>query len=105
MHDAWQYFTAHYQLKQLGSISGQERLRASAKALSEARATIVDSDVHCLLTEPNLKQKTLMILTENLAVNITQLDPLGREILESDQAYPQLLQYTADKLASCLTQK
>lgn len=105
MHDAWQYFTNHYQLKQLGTISAQERLKTSARALSKARATIKNSDVKCLLAEPNLKQRTLATLTENLPVNITQIDPLGREIPETSLAYPQLLQYTADKLLSCLKQK
>ena len=37
MHDAWQYFTEHYKLKQLGSITQQEGLKASGKALSDAR--------------------------------------------------------------------
>jgi len=105
MHDAWQYFTSHYQLKQLGTISAQERLKTSARALSEARATIKGSNVKCLLAEPNLKQRTLITLTESLPINITHIDPLGREIPESDQAYPQLLQYTADKILSCLKQK
>ena len=105
MHDAWQYFTRHYQLKQLGSISAQERLKPSARALSDARKTLTKSNVHCLLTEPNLKPKTLRVLTENLAVNVTEIDPLGREIPDSSLAYPQLLQYTADKLLSCLQNK
>ncbi len=105
MHDAWQYFTSHYQLKQLGTISAQERLKTSARALSEARAAIKDSNVKCLLAEPNLKQRTLITITESLPINITHIDPLGREIPESDQAYPQLLQYTADKILSCLKQK
>ena len=105
MHDAWQYFTNHYGLKQLGTISAQERLKASARALSKARSTIKDSNVKCLLAEPNLKQRTLTTLTENLSVKIAQIDPLGLEIPESKLAYPQLLQYTADKLLSCLKQK
>lgn len=105
MHDAWQYFTSHFQLKQLGTISAQERLKTSARALSKARSTIKDSNVKCLLAEPNLKKRTLSTLTENLSVNIGRIDPLGRDIPESDQAYPQLLQYTADKLLSCLKQK
>ena len=105
MHDAWQYFTQYYQLNQLGSISAQERLKSSAKSISKARATISQSKVHCLVTEPNLKTKTLRILTEDLSVKITQIDPLGREIPESKLAYPQLLQYTADKLLNCLKKK
>jgi zinc transport system substrate-binding protein len=105
MHDAWQYFTSHYQLKQIGTISAQERLKTSARALSKARSTIKDSNVKCLLAEPNLKQRTLSTLTENLSVNIGQIDPLGRNIPESDQAYTHLLQYTADKLSECLKQK
>jgi zinc transport system substrate-binding protein len=105
MHDAWQYFTNHYQLKQLGTISAQERLKTSARALSKARSTIKESDVKCILAEPNLKQRTLITLTENLPINIAHIDPLGREIPESNLAYPQLLQYTADKIESCLKQK
>ncbi len=105
MHDAWQYFTKHYQLKQLGSISAQERLKASAKSLSAARETISKSNVQCLLAEPNLKRRTLTILTEDLPIQITEIDPLGREIPDSPQAYPELLQYTADKLLNCLKNK
>ena len=105
MHDAWQYFTQYYQLNQLGTISAQERLSPSAKALSEARKKITDSNVKCLLAEPNLKQKMLTTLTEGLSINITELDPLGRNIADSEQAYIELLQYTADKLSDCLTPK
>ena len=102
MHDAWQYFTNHYQLKQLDTISAQERLKTSAKALATARSTIKESNVKCLVAEPNLKQRTLVTLIEGLSVNITEIDPLGRNIPDSDLAYPQLLQYTADKLSACL---
>ena len=105
MHDAWQYFTTHYQLKQLGTISAQERLKPSAKALLKAKKTIIDSDVKCLITEPNLKRKTLNLLTGGLEINVTEIDPLGREIPQSNLAYPQLLQYTADKLLNCLEKK
>lgn len=105
MHDAWQYFTQYYQLNQLGTISAQERLSPSAKVLSEARKKITDSNVKCLLAEPNLKQKMLTTLTEGLSINITELDPLGRSIADSEQAYIELLQYTADKLSDCLTPK
>ena len=105
MHDAWQYFTKYYGLNQLGNISAQERLKSSAKAISEARSTITESKVQCLIAEPNLKTKTLEILTEGLPVNITQIDPLGRNIADSSLAYPELLQYTADKLLNCLKKK
>ena len=105
MHDAWQYFTSHYRLNQLGSISAQERLKPSAKSISKARSTIADSKVGCLLVEPNLKTKTVRILTEDLPITVTKIDPLGREIPESKLAYPQLLQYTADKLLNCLKKK
>ena len=105
MHDAWQYFTKYYELKQLGSISAQERLKPSAKSISNARRVITESKVSCLLTEPNIKAKTLAILTEDLSIKVTEIDPLGREIPQSDSAYPQLLQYIADKLLNCLKKK
>lgn len=104
-HDAWQYFTKHYQLNQIGSVSAQEHLRPSAKAISEARTALVNSKIKCLVTEPNLKKKTLRVLTEDLPINITEIDPLGQAIPESNLAYPQLLQYTADKLLNCLKNK
>ena len=105
MHDAWQYFTEHYGLNQLGTISAQERLSPSAKAISEARTTLKRTNAQCLVTEINLKQRVLRTLVEGLAVKIVEIDPLGREIPNTPQAYPQLLQYTADKLGSCLKQK
>mgnify|MGYP000312503315 FL=1 len=105
MHDAWQYFTNHYQLNQLGSISAQERLRPSAKAISKARSTITASKARCLVAEPSLKQRTLKVLTEDLTVSTTEIDPLGRAIPESKAAYLDLLQYTADKLVNCLKRK
>lgn len=104
-HDAWQYFTNHFKLNQVGSVSAQEHLKPSAKAISEARATIVSSNIKCLVAEPNLKKKTLRVLTENLSINIAEIDPLGQIIPESNLAYPQLLQYTADKLLNCLENK
>jgi len=104
-HNAWQYFTTHYQLNQIGSVSAQEHLRPSAKAISEARADLVNSNIKCLVAEPNLKKKTLRVLTEDLPINITEIDPLGQAIPESNLAYPQLLQYTADKLLNCLKNK
>jgi zinc transport system substrate-binding protein len=105
MHDAWQYFTNHYQLKQLDSITLQERLKPSAKALSEARQTIKDSNVRCIVTELGVKMKTMRVLTEDIAVNTTEIDPMGRQIPVSKQAYPALLDYTAKQLVECLTNK
>ena len=104
MHDAWQYFTEHYQLKQLDSITLQERLKPSAKALSQARQLIKSSDVHCIVTELGFKLKTLRVLTERINVNTAEIDPMGRHITLSAQAYPALLDYTAKQLVECLTQ-
>lgn len=102
MHDAWQYFTHHYELKQLGSITQQEGLKPSGKALSAARKLIKDSAVRCIVNEPGVKSRTLAVLTEDLKINTTQIDPLGRAIPVSDQAYPELLRYTATQLLNCL---
>jgi len=104
MHDAWQYFTEHYQLKQLDSITLQERLKPSAKALSQARQTVKNSDVRCIVTELGFKLKTLRVLTEGIDVNTAEIDPMGRHIALSKQAYPALLDYTAKQLVECLTQ-
>lgn len=103
MHDAWQYFTNYYELKQLGSITLQERLKPSAKAILDARKTIKQSNVRCIVTEQGFKLKTLRILTENISVNTTEIDPMGRQIKLSKQAYPALLDYTAKQLVECLT--
>lgn len=102
MHDAWQYFSKHYKLNQLSSVTLQEDLRASAKAISEAREMIRSSGVTCVVTEPNFRLDTLKVLTEDFKVNTAQIDPLGRNIAISSQSYPELLQDTADKLLSCL---
>lgn len=102
MHDAWQYFSKHYKLNQLSSVTLQEDLRASAKAISEAREMIRSSGVTCVVTEPNFRLDTLKVLTADFKVNTAQIDPLGRSIAISSQSYPELLQDTADKLLSCL---
>jgi zinc transport system substrate-binding protein len=80
----------------------QEDLRASAKAISEAREMIRNSGVACVVTEPNFRLDTVKVLTEDFDVNTAQIDPLGRDIAISQQSYPELLQNTADKLLSCL---
>ena len=103
MHDAWQYFTNYFQLKQLDSITLQERLKPSAKAIREARQTIADSNVRCIVTERGFKLKTLRVLTEDMPVNTTEIDPMGRHITLSEQAYPALLDYTAKQLVECLS--
>lgn len=102
MHDAWQYFSKHYTLNQLSSVTLQEDLRASAKSISEVRELIRSEGVTCVVTEPNFRLDTVNILTEGFAVNTAQIDPLGRDIKSDLQGYPELLQNTADKLLSCL---
>lgn len=102
MHDAWQYFTHYYALNQLGSVSQQDGLLPSGKALSQARAMIRDSGVQCIVNEPGVKLRTLAVLTEDLDVKSTEIDPLGRTITLSSQSYPELLQYTATQLINCL---
>lgn len=102
MHDAWQYFSKHYKLNQLSSVTLQEDLRASAKAISEVRELIRSEGVTCVVTEPNFRLDTVNILTEGFNVNTAQIDPLGRDIKSDLQGYPELLQNTADKLLSCL---
>ena len=102
MHDAWQYFTHHYELNQLGSITQQEGLKPSGKAISNARKLIKNNAVRCIVTEPGVKRRTLAVLTEDFDVNTTEIDPLGRAIPLSDQTYPELLQHTATQLLNCL---
>lgn len=96
LHDAYQYFEKEYQLNYQGSILIQPDRPISAKHIKALREKIQQEKIACIFKEPQFSQKYLLVLQEDLAVHIGELDPLyGKD-------YFDLMEKIGESFLNCL---
>jgi acetyl/propionyl-CoA carboxylase alpha subunit len=102
LHDAFQYFDAHYSMGAVGSVMALDAERPSAKRIRELKDALSERDVVCLFLEPQYPERLLNSLKDGTDARIARLDPLGASIEPGVDAYPQLIADLAGALSDCL---
>ncbi|MCZ4282812.1 zinc ABC transporter substrate-binding protein [Kiloniella laminariae] len=104
-HDAYQYFELDFDLNVIGAVTIDPDRKPGAKRLSELRHLLEESGAVCVFREPQFQPAVIEVLSENLAVQIGELDPLGANLEKGADAYPRLLEGLANSLTGCLSKK
>ncbi len=103
-HDGYQYFEKAYRLKFAGALTLNPEQPLSPKNIQKIRNILQTQKVHCIFTEPEFItpafDKMLNSLTDEGAINIGTLDPLGN--MMEDYSYQAHLTLLADNAVQCL---
>lgn len=103
LHDAFQYYERHFGLNGVGAIQINPELKPSLQKVLTLREQIQQQGVVCVFKEPQFPEKQVAYVVQDLAVNIGELDPLGRQLRL--QPYLKLLQNLSDSFKQCLAKQ
>jgi zinc transport system substrate-binding protein len=102
-HDAYRHLVRQYGLAQRGVITIDPERGVGARRLADLRARIEAGEVACVFGEPQFRPDLVATLIEGTSARAGTLDPLGRGLTPSPDAYFQLMRGLANALADCLS--
>nr|WP_319387391.1 zinc ABC transporter substrate-binding protein [uncultured Roseibium sp.] len=102
-HDAYHYFEHHFDIEASGAITLTPETVASASRVAEIRDQMSDLSVTCVFQEPQFDAKLVDVVLEGTDARKGNLDPLGTELENGPDLYPNLLTSMSQSLADCLS--
>ena len=101
-HDAYSYFTAHYGLKAIGSVTVEPGRPVGPRRVARIRATLKSGEAVCIFREPQFPPALIATLVRGTHARIGVLDPLGADLAPGPGLYRELMTQMGDALADCL---
>lgn len=106
LHDAYGYFTAHFGLRNVGSLRAGDAAAPGAGHVVQLQDGLRDSGAVCVFPEANHEAASARQMAEAVGARLGEaLDPEGSLLTPSAALYGELMLGLADSLAKCLTQK
>ncbi|MBR9765752.1 MAG: zinc ABC transporter substrate-binding protein [Rhodobacteraceae bacterium] len=102
-HDAYQYFESRFGMKSLGAITDSAASAPGAARIAELRDTLLAEGVECLFAEPQFNGGLARSLSEDAALRVEVIDPLGSQLDAGPALYGQLLEGMAASFRACRT--
>ncbi|MBG6143778.1 zinc transport system substrate-binding protein [Labrenzia sp. EL_142] len=102
-HDAYHHFEHHFDFEASGAITISPETVASASRVAEIQDQIKDLSVTCVFQEPQFDAKLVDVVLEGSDARKGTLDPLGTELDNGADLYPELLSSLSASLNSCLS--
>ncbi|KAB2732733.1 zinc ABC transporter substrate-binding protein ZnuA [Brucella anthropi] len=102
-HDAYQYFENRFGVKAAGSITVSPEKAPGAARIKEIHEKIKSLGATCVFSEPQFEPKLVNTVIEGTDARTGVLDPLGAELKDGPDLYPQLIRNLADSLKDCLS--
>ena len=103
-HDAYRYFEKTADLPAAGSVVADAHHAGGARRVAQIREKIKQSGPACLFTEPQMPEKHVQTLSENLPVHTGVLDPLGEGLTPGKDFYVELIGKLTHSLKACLSE-
>src|SRR5690606_8772989 len=101
-HDAYRYFEERFGTNAIGSVSLGDAQKPGAAHVQRLRDEMRNEGVICIFTEPQFEPRLVSILTEDTAIEVGVLDPLGASLAPGADLYPSLLLDLARSPRDCL---
>ncbi len=98
-HDAFGHFFQAFDIKQIGALKTPSGLPASAGSL---QAVLSEGAIDCIVIEPQSAHTRVKKIAAKTTSRTVTIDPLGADILDSNDAYQNLLRGIAAGLQECL---
>ncbi|MFQ0815576.1 zinc transporter [Brucella anthropi] len=102
-HDAYQYFENRFGVKAAGSITVSPEKAPGAARIKEIYEKIKSLGAVCVFSEPQFEPKLVKTVIDGTDAKTGVLDPLGAELKDGPDLYPQLIRNLADSLKGCLS--
>ncbi|MEJ5021397.1 zinc ABC transporter substrate-binding protein ZnuA [Ochrobactrum vermis] len=102
-HDAYQYFENRFGVKAAGSITVSPEKAPGAARIKEIHEKIKSLGATCVFSEPQFEPRLVNTVIERTDAKTGILDPLGAELKDGPDLYPQLIRNLADSLKNCLS--
>lgn len=102
-HDAYQYFENRFDVKAAGSITVSPEKAPGAARIQQIHDKIKSLKVACVFSEPQFEPKLVNTVIDGTDAKTGVLDPLGAELKDGPDLYPQLIRNLADSLKACLS--
>jgi len=100
--NSWQYFSKQFGLQKPTIVDFHESISAGIKSIKTIRQKIQDTNIHCVLADPNTKAQRLTTLTESLSVNTGIIDILSTELALNKNTIFAMLQKMGHEIVHCL---
>ena len=102
-HDAYGYFARRFDFPDSGAIALSDAQTPSAARISGLQETLADSNVGCILTDPQVDSRWAALVGEGTDVRLVQVDAIGGDIPAGADHYAAMLTQLADQVTACLT--
>lgn len=102
-HDAYQYFENRFGISAAGSITVSPEKTPGAARIKEIHEKIKSLGATCVFSEPQFEPKLVNTVIEGTEAKTGVLDPLGAELTDGPDLYPQLIRNLATSLKDCLS--
>jgi len=102
-HDAYQYFENRFGVNAAGSITVSPEKAPGAARIQQIHDKIKSLKVACVFSEPQFEPKLVNTVIDGTDAKTGVLDPLGAELKDGPDLYPQLIRNLADSLKTCLS--
>lgn len=100
-HDAYHYFGNRFGVEASGSVTVNPEAPPSAARIREIQNKIADLGAACVFSEPQFPPKVISVITEGTGSYIGTLDPIGADLKDGPDLYPQLIENLASGLIAC----
>ena len=100
-HDAYQYFENRFNIKAAGALTLNPDVLPGAKQISEIQELIEHDSVKCIFSEPQYNPKIVEMLSADMNVSTSVLDPLGANIEVGPKMYNELILEITNSLSRC----
>jgi len=101
-HDAYHYFEKRFDIYASGSITVSTAQTPSAQRVAEIRDKVRELKAVCVFSEPQFESRLVTTVIEGTDAKTGILDPLGFDIDEGPDQYPQMIENIASSLKNCL---
>ncbi len=101
-HDAFHHFEHHFGVEASGAITLSPETLSSADRIAAVRDRIRDLQVTCVFQEPQFDAKLVDVVIEGSIARKGTLDPLGTDLADGPDLYPDLLEALTNSLTGCL---
>lgn len=102
-HDAYQYFENRFGVKAAGSITVSPEKAPGAARIEQIHDKVKSLGATCVFSEPQFEPKLVKTVIDGTDAKTGVLDPLGSELKDGPDLYPQLIRNLAGSLKDCLS--
>lgn len=101
-HDAYQYFERRFELSAAGSITVNPEKAPGAARIRDIQSKVKSLGATCVFSEPQFESGLVKTVLEGTEAKTGVLDPLGADLKDGPELYPQLIRNLATSLKTCL---